>query len=98
MGKKKAYEEVEVKYLPKDKDGKLIEGDEYRSAGGAGASGNLFVVAGDTFMTSEKGLERLRQDFGETFQRVVHTKASRIISKSEARRKKIQKGRGLHTK
>jgi len=88
-------EKVEVRYLPKRQDGSLSEGEEYRSAGGEGASGNLLVIAGETFKCPKEMLERLRRDFGDTFQEVVHTK---VESKSVTRRKKIQKGRGLHTK
>jgi hypothetical protein len=88
-------EEKEVRYLPKDKDGNLIEGKEYRSAGGKGASGNLLVVAGGTFKCSKEKLEQLRRDFGSAFEEVVHTKAE---SKSVVRRKKIQKAKGVRTK
>jgi hypothetical protein len=88
-------EKKEVRYVPKDAKGELIKGKEYRSAGGEGASGNLLVAAGGTFKCSKEKLEQLRRDFGGTFEEVVHTKAE---SKSVARRKKIQKVKGVHTK
>jgi hypothetical protein len=91
-------EKVEVRYLPKRPDGSLSEGEEYRSAGGEGASGSLLVVAGDTFKCSKEKLEQLRRDFGGTFEEVVHTKTPQKTERKTTRKATKARVKGVHTK